>query len=271
MAVDVALVLVRVEGVVKFDLKVVVAVVNNPNGPVLGGEASTSWRTSVTLSVCCSDITRGLTLTKTLIVEALSPLSINNYICMVRSSFNGKLINNQCITRDSTPARTSPRLPASCKHLRMKEDSGGGYLSSTAVPGGASGGRQAMQRVQAQFLPGNIDLHDADPVLYYSTHAVMVANAFRTDLRIFFSLVNYSYSVYFSLIVLKLGLKLIKIIRSEINYPQTRKTVIVVFGGYQILLLGALGYSIAKRDEECFGSNGSIQPYPSCWPTASVW
>ena len=96
----------------------------------------------------------------------------------------------------------------------MKEDSGGGNLSPAAVPGGAGGHCQTVERLQAQFLPGHIDLHDADPVLYYSTHAVMVANAFRTDLRFFFSLVNYCYSVYFSLIVLKLGLKLIRIIRS---------------------------------------------------------
>ena len=48
----------------------------------------------------------------------------------------------------------------------MKEDIGGGYLSSATVPGGAGDHRQVVERVQAQFLPGHFDLHDADPGLY---------------------------------------------------------------------------------------------------------
>ena len=83
----------------------------------------------------------------------------------------------------------------------------------------------------------------------------IVANAFRTDLNVFNYMANFCYSVYFSLIVLKLGFKLLVIIRPQINYDFIRKTVIVVFVIFILHLVVALTYSLIEKDRECFGKD----------------
>lgn len=107
--------------------------------------------------------------------------------------------------------------------------------------------------------------------MYPSPHLVSVADAFRTDLRIFPFFASFCYSVYFSVIVLKLGLKLLQVIRHQINYNSVRKYLFFGFGVYQALLLAALGYSIAKKDEDCFGKIVLIQLCLSFWQTVSAW
>ena len=107
--------------------------------------------------------------------------------------------------------------------------------------------------------------------MYSTPHLVSVADAFRTDLRIFPFFASFCYSVYFSVIVLKLGLKLLQVIRHQISYNSVRKYFFFGFGVYQILLFAALGYSLAKKDEDCFGTILLIQLYLSLWQTVSAW
>jgi len=77
--------------------------------------------------------------------------------------------------------------------------------------------------------------------------AVLVVNAFKSDFNISSYFASFCYSVYFSVIVLKLGLKLLRIIRLNINYSFLRKFLILGFALYLALLIAALGYSIAKK------------------------
>ena len=79
-----------------------------------------------------------------------------------------------------------------------------------------------------------------------------------SDTRIYTFLAGYAYNVYFSIIVLKIGLKLIRIIRHNIDYELTRKIITVVFCVYEGLLIGALGFSIVEREHTCFGTIWSL-------------
>ena len=85
---------------------------------------------------------------------------------------------------------------------------------------------------------------------YVPPHQLVLAiDAFRTELRLFSHLADYSYSVYFSVLVLKLGLKLLRVIRHKINFPTQTKIIYTIFIIYQIFLLAALAYSIATKDQ----------------------
>ena len=53
-------------------------------------------------------------------------------------------------------------------------------------------------------------------------------------------LAAYCYDIYFSIIVLKVGLKLIEILRNKINFQNYRKIVIGTFVGYEVLLFASL-------------------------------
>ena len=163
------------------------------------------------------------------------------------------------------------QLSASCSPTLIQQGGWGGRRPSHAVPGALGAGSPSPQGLQSQLLPRHLPLHGPHPLMYPRPHPVSVADAFRTDLRIFPFFASFCYSVYFSVIVLKLGLKLLRVIRHQISYNSVRKYFFFGFGIYQVLLLAALGYSIAKKEEDCFGTILSIQLCLSWWQTASAW
>lgn len=71
---------------------------------------------------------------------------------------------------------------------------------------------------------------------------VLMAYSMDSDLPMLSYMAAYCYDVYFSIIVLKVGLKLIEILRNKIKYQTYRKAMIISFIVYHVLLLAALIY-----------------------------
>ena len=76
--------------------------------------------------------------------------------------------------------------------------------------------------------------------MYLDINLVAVVFAIDSSKLLFAFLAVYSYDVYFSIVVLKVGLKLISIIRYRINYQRYFKIIIGSYIAYQLLLLGSL-------------------------------
>lgn len=100
----------------------------------------------------------------------------------------------------------------------------------------------ALRGLQPHFLPLGLGLHGADPGLYLWGYLVLIAYSMDSDVHMLSYMAAYCYDVYFSIIVLKVGLKLIEILRNKIKYQTYRKGMIMSFVTYQVLLLGALVY-----------------------------
>ena len=70
-----------------------------------------------------------------------------------------------------------------------------------------------MSGPPAILLPLHFFVHGSHPHLYLCLHPVIIVHTFDSDTNLFLFLSGYSYNVYFSIIVLKVGIKLISIIR----------------------------------------------------------
>ena len=106
----------------------------------------------------------------------------------------------------SLPGRPSLR---SVKVSSSKEVSGVYGKRWNAHPGGLRYGQMDAGRLPYQFLPLRLNFHGSHPRLYSQNNAVLVAFYLDSDLPFLSYLAVYSYDVYFSIIVLKVGLKLI--------------------------------------------------------------
>ena len=63
-------------------------------------------------------------------------------------------------------------------------------------------------------------------------NTVIIVYSLDSDITVFNYLTVYFYDVYFSIIILKLGLKLLEIMKSSINYFCIKVTIFILFGIY---------------------------------------
>jgi hypothetical protein len=99
----------------------------------------------------------------------------------------------------------------------------------------------------AFLLPPHLGTHGRHPLTYSCPHSVLVFYSIDSDIKLLIFMAGYAYNVYFSIIVLKVGLKLLRILRHQINYALYKKTTIGIFILYESLLIGALVFSILER------------------------
>lgn len=101
--------------------------------------------------------------------------------------------------------------------------------------------------------------------MYAYRHSAIVASSFDSDLLIFNLLYSYFYNAYFSVIVLKLALKLIDS-SYKLNRSKYLRFAYAGFTLFQLLIGVALAYSILSRNSPCLGSYFGIQTRRFWWP-----
>ena len=134
----------------------------------------------------------------------------------------------------------TPRAP--CNATSTKQAFLMPNQSHNAATGNIWTNTSTVYGLPPQLLLICISLHGTDPHLYLSYKAVLIIFDINSDRLIISYIAAYFYDVYFSIIVLKVGLKLISILLDKIKYERYRRAVIITFILFEVLLTGALIY-----------------------------
>jgi hypothetical protein len=124
-----------------------------------------------------------------------------------------------------------------------------GHARRSSLHSGAKGDQGKANKL----LFDGFSLYDAHPPLYILSNTVIIISSLDSDLQLFNFLYSYFYNVYFSIIVLKLGLKLLEKVKQSKYYKCYQGISYAAFTIYQMLILTALIYSSLTSTKACLG------------------